>query len=72
MPEPFWIGTGRESRESATYVGLAESAALKAARTAGIAEVRAYDGHRPIEADLRPARLTLLLVDGVVAKAAFC
>lgn len=72
VPEPQWIGAGRESPTSAAYVGLTETAALAAAHSARIAEVRVHDGLQPIHADLRPARLTLLVLDGYVSKAAFC
>ena len=72
VTESLWIGAGHESTESAAYVGLTESAALAAAHTADIGDVRVHDGQQPIEADLKPARLTLLVEEGYVSRAAFC
>jgi hypothetical protein len=66
-----WIGAGHESPQSAIYVGLTETAALAAARSSHAGDVRVLDGHLPVEADLKPTRLTLFVEGGCVSKAAF-
>jgi hypothetical protein len=67
-----WIGSKYETPESAAYVGLSQSEAVDAARTAGITAIRILDaagGSYTME--LNPRRLDLLVEGEVVVAAGF-
>ena len=66
-----WIGANAETEESQQYVGLRRSAALEAAEAAGVTSIRVIEGSQHLTADHQPSRLNLLVVDRVVARAAF-
>jgi hypothetical protein len=67
-----WIGAKRETPESMTYAGFAVSEARQRADGLGVKMVRVIDGRDDtITFDFREYRLNLLVVDGVVSRAAF-
>jgi hypothetical protein len=81
---PGWVDDWFEAHPAALeFVGLSRDEAERAAAMAGIASVRVMDldsdsrryretGQRvAYTADLRPTRLNLALVDGVVVRAAY-
>ena len=66
-----WIGESAETEETQRYVGLSRSAALEAAEAIGVTSIRVIEGSQHLTADYQPSRLNLLVVYGVVARAAF-
>jgi len=67
-----WFGSGHETPESGSYVGLTRADALDAARIAGIEAVRVFEtAGGTYTTDLNPQRLDLLIEDVVVAAAFF-
>ena len=72
MEHREWFGSGHESAESDSYVGLTRLAALDAARTAGIGAIRVFkiEGGS-YTTDLNPDRLDLLIENDVVVAAGF-
>jgi hypothetical protein len=67
-----WFGTEYETPDSQSYVGRSAEEALEAARASGLSMYRVIDAmHNAITFDLRRDRLSLLVVDGIVARAAF-
>jgi hypothetical protein len=67
-----WFGSGYETPESASYVGLHRATAVDAARVAGIESIRVFE----IEGgsytfNFRPYRLDLLVEDDGVVAAGF-
>jgi hypothetical protein len=72
MDAQGWFGTEYETPDSQSYVGLSPEDALEAARTSRLSTYRVIDALRnAITFDLRRDRLSLLVVDGIVARAAF-
>jgi hypothetical protein len=72
MGSPKWAGADYESPESQRYVGMKRSEVLNSVEDAGI-PIRVLEGGNMITltADYRPQRLNILVVDGIVTKAAF-
>ena len=67
-----WFGSGNETPQSESYVGLTQAAALDAAQTARIDEVRVFQIEGGTYAtDFNPERLGLLIEDGLVVAAGF-
>ena len=72
MATPDRLGAKRETPESQACVGLSPADAREAADKAGVGMVRIIDGPNDvIRFDFRPYRLNLLVVDGMVSRAAF-
>jgi hypothetical protein len=72
MDTQDWFGTQYETPDSRSYVGLSPEDALEAAKASGVGMYRVIDGlHNAITFDLRRDRLSLLVVDGIVSRAAF-
>jgi hypothetical protein len=72
MDTQDWFGTEYETPDSQSYVGLSAEDALEAAGAWGLRVYRVIDAlHNAITFDLRRDRLSPLVVDGIVARAAF-
>ena len=72
MDTQEWFGTSvKHWKASLTSVLLSPDEALEAARASGVGMYRVIDDlHNAITFDLRPDRLRLWVVDGIVSRAA--
>jgi hypothetical protein len=72
VAEKDWIGSNHETPESSTYVGLPRSEALDIARQRNVELVRVFEWSiARYTMDYCPTRLTLLVKDDVIVRAAF-
>jgi hypothetical protein len=66
-----WIGVEHETADSQQYIGLSFAEATRLADTSGVRMYRVLEGWTAMTFDYRSERLTLLVVNGSVTKAAF-